>query len=77
MKKRIIQIIVAGAFVVAPLCMFAQPNPGGGSGGDPVGGDPIGGGGGQAPIGGGVVLLITLASGYGLKKVYELQKEKN
>ncbi|MFH1120890.1 MAG: hypothetical protein V1775_13785, partial [Bacteroidota bacterium] len=66
--------IVAGAFAVAPLCMFAQPNPGGGSGGDPVGGDPIGGG--QAPIGGGVVLLVTLASAYGLKKVYQLQQEK-
>ncbi|MFH1121330.1 MAG: hypothetical protein V1775_16040 [Bacteroidota bacterium] len=74
MKKRIIQIIVAGAFAVAPLCMFAQPNPGGGSGGDPVGGDPIGGG--QAPIGGGVVLLITLASGYGIKKAYDLLQEK-
>lgn len=61
---------------MAPLCMFAQPNPGGNSGGDPVGGDPIGGGGGQAPVGGGVVLLVTLAAGYGLKKVYDLQMEK-
>ncbi|MFH1120263.1 MAG: hypothetical protein V1775_10595, partial [Bacteroidota bacterium] len=65
--------IVAGAFAVAPLCMFAQPNPGGGSGGDPVGGDPIGGG--QAPIGGGVVLLVALASGYGVKKVLESKKD--
>lgn len=69
MKKRIIQIIVAGAFTVAPLSMFAQPNPGGGSGGDPVGGDPIGGG--TAPIGGGIALLVTMAIGYGIKRVFD------
>jgi hypothetical protein len=73
MKKRIIQIIVAGAFAVAPLFMFAQPNPGQNSNGGGVSEPPIGG---TAPIGGGVILLITLASGYGLKKVYELQQEK-
>ncbi len=74
MKKRIIQIIVAGAFAIAPLYMFAQPNPGGGSGGDPVGGDPIGGGG-TAPIGGGIALLITMAAGYGLKKVFDARQK--
>jgi hypothetical protein len=73
MKKRIIQIIVAGVFAVAPLFMFAQPNPGQNSDGGGVSEPPIGG---TAPIGGGVVLLITLASAYGLKKVYELQQEK-
>lgn len=77
MKKRIIQIIVAGAFAVAPLCMFAQPNPGGGSGGDPVGGDPIGGGGGQAPIGGGIALLVTMAVGYGIKRVFDARDRKS
>jgi hypothetical protein len=40
MKKRIVQIIVAGAFTVAPLFMFGQPGPGGNSNGTPVGGDP-------------------------------------
>lgn len=74
MKKRIIQIIVAGAFAVAPLFMFAQPNPGGGQGGDPVGGDPIGGGG-QAPIGGGIALLITMAVGYGIKRVFDARQK--
>ena len=77
MKKRIIQIIVAGAFAIAPLYMFAQPNPGGGSGGDPVGGDPIGGGGGTAPIGGGIALLITLAAGYGFTKVIAKPENKD
>jgi hypothetical protein len=73
MKKRIIQIIVAGAFAIAPLYMFAQPNPGGGN--TPVGGDPIGGGGGTAPIGGGIALLITMAAGYGLKKVFDARQK--
>jgi hypothetical protein len=33
---------------------------------------PVGGGG--APIGSGIVLLISLAAGYGGKKVYDLKK---
>jgi hypothetical protein len=75
MKKRIIQLIVAGAFAVAPLFMFAQPNPGGNGNGTPVGGDPIGGGGGTAPIGGGIVLLISMAAGYGMKKVFDARNK--
>ena len=34
---------------------------------------PVGGGG--APIGSGLVLLITLAAGYGGKKVYDFNKQ--
>jgi hypothetical protein len=73
MKKRIIQLIVTGAFVVAPIFMFAQPNPGGNGNGTPVGGDPIGGG--TAPIGGGIVLLLSMAAGYGLKKVFDARNK--
>jgi hypothetical protein len=73
MKKRIIQLIVTGAFVAAPLFMFAQPNPGGNGNGTPVGGDPIGGG--TAPIGGGIVLLLSMAAGYGLKKVFDARNK--
>lgn len=75
MKRKIVQLIITGAFVVAPLFMFAQPNPGGGSNGTPVGGDPIGGGGGQAPIGGGIALLISMAIGYGTKKVFDARQK--
>jgi len=74
MKKRIIQIIVTGAFVVAPLFMFAQPNPGNNSNQSPVGGNPIGGGG-TAPIGGGIALLITMAVGYGVKRVFDARQK--
>jgi len=39
-----------------------------------TGGDPVGGGG--APIGSGLILLILLAAGYGGKKVYEVRKKQ-
>jgi len=74
MKKRIIQLIVTGAFIAAPLFMFGQPGPGGNSNGTPVGGPPIGGGG-QAPIGGGIALLISMAIGYGTKKVFDARQK--
>ncbi len=76
MKKRIIQVIVAGAFTIAPLFMFGQPAPGTqGNGQTLVGGDPIGGGGGTAPIGGGIVLLLSMAAGYGMKKVFDARNK--
>ncbi|MBL7903902.1 MAG: hypothetical protein JNL22_02665 [Bacteroidales bacterium] len=70
MKK----LIIIVSLIVAPLAFtFAQPNPGNNSGGTPVGGDPIGGG--TAPIGGGVVLLLSMAAGYGLKKVFDAKNK--
>jgi len=38
------------------------------------GGGPVGGGG--APIGSGLILLISLAAGYGGKKVFEAGKKR-
>jgi hypothetical protein len=38
-----------------------------------VGGPPIGGG--TAPIGGGIVLLITMAAGYGIKKAFDARNK--
>jgi hypothetical protein len=73
MKKRIFQLIVAGAFIAAPMFLSAQPNPGGNGNGNPVGGDPIGGG--TAPIGGGIVLLLSMAAGYGMKKVFDARNK--
>lgn len=74
--KKLVRITVLFAFILlAPLFSIAQPQPGqqgpGGTGGD-VGGGPIGGG---APIGSGMVLLISLGAGYGAKKVYDARKK--
>lgn len=42
------------------------PDPGGDPTGDPVGG---------APIGGGLVILLSLGAAYGSKKIYDSKKK--
>ncbi|MHC1775014.1 MAG: hypothetical protein AB9834_06315 [Lentimicrobium sp.] len=70
MKK----LIIVASLIIAPLAFsFAQPQPGNNSGGTPVGGEPIGGG--TAPIGGGITILLTLAAGYGAKKVFDAKNK--
>jgi len=77
--KNIAKLFVMTFFVlvllVSPTSAFAQdpppPPPGGGHG---AGGSQVPGGG--APIGSGLVLLISLAAGYGGKKVYDFKKQK-
>ncbi len=71
MKKlfRIGTILVI--FLLIGFMSQAQPNPGTNAGGSPVGGGPIGG---SAPIGNGIVLLLTMAIGYGSKKMYNARK---
>jgi len=69
--KNITKFLMAALFVacVFTTSVFAQdppPPPNGGHGG---GGNQVPGGG--APIGSGIVLLITLAAGYGAKKVFQ------
>ena len=71
MKKFFTICIVVTIFLLSPLFLGHlladnPPDPGGGPTGDPVGGG--------TPIGGGVVMLISLGVGYGLKKVYNLKK---
>lgn len=69
-----LKIILAGIFVLfLSLGVFAQGNPP-----DPPDGhgedtdqDP----GGQAPIGAGTLLLISLGAVYGGKRVYDLKKK--
>ncbi|HAQ64544.1 MAG TPA: hypothetical protein DCR43_01600 [Bacteroidales bacterium] len=73
MKKNILKLIVIGALVAAPALIFAQPNPGENSGGTPVGGAPIGGG--SAPLGGGIAILLAMGAGYGAKRVYKARKK--
>ncbi len=63
--KKIILLTVFAAISSFALLAQAPPTPPGDAGGS---GGPVGGGG--APIGSGIVLLITLAAGYGAKKVF-------
>ncbi|MDO9512913.1 MAG: hypothetical protein Q7J34_14255 [Bacteroidales bacterium] len=74
MKK----LLLITAILIFPLAMaFAQPNPGQNAGGTPAGGTgggaPIGGG--AAPVGSGIALLLALGAGYGAKKIYDVRKK--
>jgi hypothetical protein len=70
--KKVIQILVIAIVILVPVILSAQPLPydqtiGGGTGSTPVGGG--------APIGGGLLILLSLAIGYGTKKIYEARKK--
>jgi len=62
--KKIILLTVFAAISSFALLAQAPPEPPENAGSQ---GGPVGGG---APIGSGIVLLITLAAGYGAKKVF-------
>lgn len=56
---------------IAPVLLTAQPKPwdetiGGGSGAAPVGGG--------APLTGGLLILLSLGLGYGMKKIHDYRK---
>ena len=70
MKKILMLSIVLTISGLSLLAQAPPPPPGdaGGSGG------PVGGGG--APIGSGIVLLITLAAGYGGKRAFDAGKQE-
>jgi len=63
-KKIVLSLVFV--FVVSVSSSFAQPDPP--NGGGPTGGEV----GGNAPIGGGTVMLLILGAAYGAKKVYNL-----
>jgi hypothetical protein len=71
MKKHI-KTLVLTFFVIAGLTIstdsFAQPDP---PAVGPTGGTEMGGGGG-APIGSGLFILLTAAAAYGAKKVHKV-----
>jgi hypothetical protein len=69
--KKAIQILAIALVVLVPVILTAQPMPydpsiGGGAGAAPVGG---------APIGGGLLIMLSLAFGYGARKIYEIRKK--
>lgn len=71
MKTRIIIFIIS--FTIAMLGLsagsIAQPNPFGNANGSGTGGPPIGGG--TAPIGSGITLILLMAAGYGVKRYFD------
>jgi hypothetical protein len=70
--KKVIQILAILFVILVPVILTAQPLPydtgiGGGAGPAPTGGG--------APIGGGLLILLSLAVGYGTKKIYDIRKK--
>jgi hypothetical protein len=70
--KKVIQILAIAVVMLVPVILSAQPMPfdpgvGGGETGNPVGG--------AAPIGGGLLIMLSLAIGYGTKKIYDIRKK--
>jgi len=72
--KKVFKILVVTAFLLAgPIFLSAQPMPSDGdAGGGVTNGGPIGG---AAPIGGGLIIMLTLGAAYGAKKVYNIRKK--
>ena len=71
MKKINKVIVLITIFVLAAYLAQAQPHAGQTSGGGAVAGGPIGAG---APVGSGTILLVALASAYGGRKLYVVNK---
>ncbi len=72
MKKVILNLILVGLLIIVPVIMVSAsappPPPPGGPG---TGEIPIGG---SAPIGSGLVMLISMGLAYGAKKLYNARK---
>jgi hypothetical protein len=72
MKKAILNLILVGLLIIVPVIITSAsspppPPPGPGTGEEPIGG--------AAPIGSGLVLLISMGAAYGAKKVYNARKK--
>lgn len=72
MKKAIINLILVGLLIIVPVIIVSAsapppPPPGPGTGETPIGG--------TAPIGSGLVMLLSMGAAYGVKKVYDSRKK--
>lgn len=70
--KAIFAIVIVSLFFSVQGLM-ADTNPPNPPGAPEAGDQPIGGG---APIGSGIAILLSLGAGYGAKKLYHFNKEK-
>ena len=70
--KKVIQILAILLVILVPVILTAQPMPWDPSIGGGTGANPVGGG---APIGGGLIIMLSLAIGYGTKKIYDIRKK--
>ena len=71
--KKIIQVLTIAVILCIPFILIAQPLPydpaiGGGEGSNPVGGG--------APLTGGLLIMLSLGIGYGMKKTVDLRNNK-
>jgi len=73
MKKVILNLILVGLLIIVPVIMVSAsaPPPPPPPGGPGTGELPIGG---SAPIGSGLVMLISMGLAYGAKKLYNARK---
>jgi hypothetical protein len=71
-KYKLLKYLLIVLFYAFTLNSFGQMLDPGDPGGDPVGNDPLGGG---APIGSGIVILLSLGTIYGGKKMLDIRKE--
>jgi hypothetical protein len=70
---RVFTITALLALSLSSVTSYSQPAPDNQSNGSNVGGAPIGGG--TAPVGGGMFLLLALAAGYGVKRTCKTRNE--
>ena len=76
MKNTIYTILISLMLAFSVSAFSQTPPPPNGNGGTPSGGNntPVGGG---APIAGGIGILLALGAAYGIKKVYQFNKNDN
>jgi hypothetical protein len=73
MKKAILNLIITGLFLTLPVILATASAPPPPPPPDDDGGSdtPIGG---AAPIGSGIVMLVSMGAAYGAKKIYDARK---
>jgi len=71
--RKFFLIAVFALFSVVAFGQNPPPPPGGGSGSGNNGGNQLGG---NAHIGGGILILLTLGLAYGGKRIYDLRNAK-